>query len=253
MSQQIPQMSLPICQHFMNNACRFGDLCTKLHPGGVEARRGPPNLPLCTHFLQGRCAYGDKCIKQHLRADEAKQRALGFALGGVAPQGQVPGSESLSTAGATSSTRNYQDLLGRRLRGVIKSINVAPEASIIACPEVFQLFRRDVSAAAEEVSSLVEGHEVSFDLFLNPQRLPQAKSIVPETYLPGRIDSLDQSSGYGFISCPVVFAVFKRNVLVREDLIHGFEVGQDVLFTMTLKDKRKQPQAKAVKAMSSSA
>merc|ERR1712129_578512 len=106
-----------------------------------------------------------------------------------------------------------------------------------------------VCALAEDVSNLCEGHEVSFEVVLNPQRLPQAKAVTPETFFKGCILSLDQSSGYGFISCVEAKEAYNRDVLVHEDLIRGFEVGQDVMFTVILKDKRRQPQAKAVKGV----
>merc|ERR1712194_169271 len=106
-----------------------------------------------------------------------------------------------STATAVSSKRSFQDLLGKRLRGTLKSIGAKGNPGLIACPDVLEVLGREVYALAEDVSNLCEGHEVSFEVVLNPQRLPQAKAVTPETFFKGCILSLDQSSGYGFISC----------------------------------------------------
>merc|ERR1719454_2801134 len=79
-------MNMPVCTHFLLGACRFGGACTKIHPGGADARlQAAASAPVCSHYLQGRCAYGAACNKVHLGAEEARQRCLAYSQGSSLP------------------------------------------------------------------------------------------------------------------------------------------------------------------------
>mmetsp|Transcript_10412 Transcript_10412/g.18136 ORF Transcript_10412/g.18136 Transcript_10412/m.18136 type:complete len:369 (-) Transcript_10412:70-1176(-) len=80
----------PICRHFLEGKCTYGDACRFSHSEGggdmvsrsspvsfwapprvvppPASRRRPPSQddrPICRHFLQGRCSAGDECNFSH--------------------------------------------------------------------------------------------------------------------------------------------------------------------------------------------
>ncbi|CAE7725288.1 HUA1, partial [Symbiodinium pilosum] len=68
-----PADDRPVCRHFLEGRCRFGEECRFSHQGEESAARLPPTAPavpiddrpLCRHFLEGKCTYGDACRFSH--------------------------------------------------------------------------------------------------------------------------------------------------------------------------------------------
>lgn len=62
-------------------------------------------------------------------------------------------------------------------------------------------------------------------VFLHPEEVPR---------YTGKIKSLSEREGYGFISCEELRAIHKRDVFVHSNQFGNFEVGNQVSFVMTL-------------------
>ncbi|CAK9011360.1 unnamed protein product [Durusdinium trenchii] len=64
----------PVCRHFLEGKCTFGDLCRFSHDAprgpifnsqGAEKTAVADDRPVCRHFLEGKCTFGDLCRFSH--------------------------------------------------------------------------------------------------------------------------------------------------------------------------------------------
>lgn len=233
---------------------------------GQAAHQTDSNAPICTHFLQGRCKYGDKCTKKHLDSAEARQRALqigggaqGIALAQSISSAPAVPSGVLNSLGAqpcpsqavagVAGRRGYYEIIGKRLRGVVKSFSAPNGYGFIACPESFELFARDVYATRDQIGSLFQGQEVTFEVILGEMGHPQARNVIPERPFHGYIKSFNEKNGYGFISCVETFKAYGCDVYVHRAQLGDLQAGHEVAFSMVV-NERQQPQAKYLMAES---
>lgn len=85
------------------------------------------------------------------------------------PPGPFPGSPFLPTPGAGAMTGRYQ--------GRIKSFNAKQGFGFIECPEVHQMYGRDVFLHKAQIGDFKVGTEVIFNIEPNKQGMPQARDI----------------------------------------------------------------------------
>merc|ERR1719162_2112428 len=71
-------------------------------------------------------------------------------------------------------------LTAKRARGFIKSFNAATGFGFIDCPQLKELFGRDVFVHGKQMRGHTVGSAVSFAIVLNKENQPQAFDICEE-------------------------------------------------------------------------
>eukprot|EP00418_Pyrodinium_bahamense_P002337 CAMPEP_0179023420 /NCGR_PEP_ID=MMETSP0796-20121207/6920_1 /TAXON_ID=73915 /ORGANISM="Pyrodinium bahamense, Strain pbaha01" /LENGTH=848 /DNA_ID=CAMNT_0020719329 /DNA_START=15 /DNA_END=2557 /DNA_ORIENTATION=+ len=164
-------------------------------------------------------------------------------------------------------------VMGKRLRGIIKSLNENMGVGFIACPETEHVFQRDVSLHLRDVvGPAAIGSHVTFYVELNGEGEPEARNVVVESteswdgsggrqaqfrggpaemrkgkaskaYYLGFIKSFSARSGFGFIACSEARARFGSDVFLHRDELQGFAVGDIVHFRIAPDAQHGTPRA----------
>eukprot|EP00746_Dinoflagellata_sp_MGD_P147859 gnl/MRDRNA2_/MRDRNA2_80170_c0_seq2.p1 gnl/MRDRNA2_/MRDRNA2_80170_c0~~gnl/MRDRNA2_/MRDRNA2_80170_c0_seq2.p1 ORF type:complete len:400 (-),score=84.42 gnl/MRDRNA2_/MRDRNA2_80170_c0_seq2:16-1215(-) len=169
-------------------------------------------------------------------------------------------------------------LTSQRYIGTMKSFSESSGFGFIACPDLFQIYGRDVFVHSKQCEGFAVGSDVSFSMILNKSGFPQAVDLSDDVTSPspgsateslakggalgkddqgrdryvGVVKSFSPKTGFGFISCPDLFASFGRDTFVHHKQVEGFNVGDTVAFTQVF-NKEGHPQAIELQAYSDDA
>lgn len=159
-------------------------------------------------------------------------------------------------------------LTSRRYKGSMKSFDQAKGYGFITCPELYQLFQKDVYVHFRQCEGFTAGCEVTFSITMGKSGMgPQALNLQAHEPLAqgsgflggqclgtdaqgkkryvGVIKSFNTQSGFGFIACPEIHAEHDRDVFVyHRNFQQGMDVsvGNVVTFTKLI-NKDNHPQA----------
>eukprot|EP00929_Paragymnodinium_shiwhaense_P111804 TRINITY_DN80088_c0_g1_i1.p1 TRINITY_DN80088_c0_g1~~TRINITY_DN80088_c0_g1_i1.p1 ORF type:complete len:1490 (+),score=369.35 TRINITY_DN80088_c0_g1_i1:276-4745(+) len=114
----------------------------------------------------------------------------------------------------------------------------SPEAECLADPEGSET----ADAVSEEASTTAGGASTS--RFVMAPRIPPTKS---EPIYVGTVKSFHEETGFGFLSCPATYVLYRRDVFLhyRQMKATGLQVNDRVCFKVEL-NSRGQPQARQV-------
>jgi len=177
-------------------------------------------------------------------------------------------------------------LTKKRIHGVVKSYNKGSEFGFITGEEVNEylgdgcnVFLHKSSLEDSEAASTLVGADVSFWVKLTYEGKPQAREVKverlkgvsvntktqrlcaegitnqhgPDTLYHGRIKSFEDTSGYGFIVCADLLAIYGRDVFLHHSKRGGFAVGDAVSFLIDVDPVRGSPKARELRAAPESA
>lgn len=155
-----------------------------------------------------------------------------------------------------------EDQTMQLMSGTIKSFDADKGYGFIACPEAQKAFGRDVFLHRRQVKNFKTGDNVIFRVKMNSSGNPQAYVLktAPSTMgwlaaaaeekeeeelYHGEVKSVNWTTGYGFIHCPVLNKRFQRDVFLHQSQFEGLRLGDRVVFKMQL--KKGAPQALEVR------
>mmetsp|Transcript_11650 Transcript_11650/g.31258 ORF Transcript_11650/g.31258 Transcript_11650/m.31258 type:complete len:513 (-) Transcript_11650:71-1609(-) len=239
--------------------------------GGVWAKGGWAMRGGAAAWTEGTWGEGG-CPWPHAGAKAAKRsmsKSTGKAPWGIENGADGSDGGSGSTAGrvwdpdAPPTSEEMVGVTDRRFEGVLKKFNESGGYGFIACDELMQWFGQDVFAHHKQLLGFEVGQPVTFAVFLNKDRKPQAKDVsrvgfqpdapptsvvmdgVTDQRFEGIVKKINEAAGFGFVDCPELFQVFGQDVFAHHKQLNGLTVGDYISFGVFL-NKDKKPQAKEV-------
>lgn len=188
-------------------------------PGGGMAKVNAP----CKFFQEGRCSRGAACNFIH---------------------------EGLEAPVAAPAAGNQE-----RYKGQIRQLHLDKGFGFIDCASLRNFYGRDVWVHAAQVEGFNVGDNCTFSIVMSNEGQPQAIGLKPvgkkpppvEVPVPNEQDRFVgtvkkvEEKGFGFLECPDVYSVYHRDTWVHQKHLKGFNVGDQVTFSITL-SKEMHPQ-----------
>lgn len=176
-------------------------------------------------------------------------------------------------------------LAGQRAMGVVRSYSQTTGFGFIVCKETERVLGRDVFIQRQEADPIgaTVGATVSFTVEMQkdakfPEGKPKARNVklefpgcaktTPEDRsqeqavekaieametqaldrdYTGVIKSFNAASGFGFVACDETTLMFGRDVFLHQSNLGGFNIGDTVLFKVSVDVEKASPQARDLK------
>jgi len=199
-----------------------------------------------------------KLIKTEARAVVAPVPAAVVKIPPVPP----PAVAVAAGAAAPASAAEVPGVTDQRFIGTVVSFNQGANFGFIHCPDLRDLYQKDVWVHREQLGQFSVGDEVSFGVLINKDGFPQAKEVfsaiadnladahqflaevpgVTDRRFVGTILSFFEQQNFGFIQCTELRDLYQKDVWVHRDQLGPFAPGHLVSFSVLI-NKNGYPQA----------